>query len=125
MFSRKYASVIHIITGISILGIAIGTAALILILSVFNGFEDLLKSLYSNFNPDIKVTVVEGRFFEEDSVRLESILALDGVDKVAITLEDFALFENEENRSVGIKRPLRNCMEMIHTGFSIYIWILF
>lgn len=63
LFAKKSTNAINIISGIAVGGIAVGTAAIILILSVFNGFEDLIKSLYGSFNPDIKVTVIEGKVF--------------------------------------------------------------
>jgi ABC-type lipoprotein release transport system permease subunit len=55
LFAKKSINAINIITGISILGISIGAAALILILSVFNGFEDLIQRSFNAFNPDIKI----------------------------------------------------------------------
>lgn len=55
LVSKSSSQAIHWITGISILGISIGTAALIIVLSVFNGFEFLLSSLFSKHNPDIKI----------------------------------------------------------------------
>ncbi|MBK7336331.1 MAG: ABC transporter permease [Saprospirales bacterium] len=63
LFAKKSTNAINLITGISVLGISIGTAALILVLSVFNGFEDLIQSLFSNFNPDVKITAVRGKPF--------------------------------------------------------------
>jgi ABC-type lipoprotein release transport system permease subunit len=63
-FSKKSQRVINIISLISVIGVAVGTAALIAVLSVFNGFEQLVLSLYNSFDPDIKVTPVEGKTFE-------------------------------------------------------------
>ena len=77
LVAKKSTNAINIITGISVLGISIGTAALILVLSVFNGFEDLILSLFSKFNPDIKVTVAEGKTFEADTSLLARIDSLD------------------------------------------------
>ena len=79
LFAKKSTNAINIITGISVLGITIGTAALILVLSVFNGFEDLITGLFSNFNPDVKITAAKGKTFEPDTVALEEVLALPGV----------------------------------------------
>jgi hypothetical protein len=70
---------INIITGISVFGIAIGTMALILVLSVFNGFEDLLSDLFGHFNPEVKVTPAKGKIFTTDSLTLQKIRALPGV----------------------------------------------
>lgn len=90
----KEVNAIHIITGIAVLGIGIGTAALILVLSVFNGFEDLITDMYSNFNPDVKVTPIEGKTFEVDTVLLEELQSIGGVEYVAQSLEEIAFFEN-------------------------------
>lgn len=59
---------VHLISYISMLGVAVGTAALIIVLSVFNGFENLVLSLYNSFDPAIKITAVEGKVFEADEV---------------------------------------------------------
>ncbi|RLD17777.1 MAG: ABC transporter permease, partial [Bacteroidetes bacterium] len=76
LFGKKSTNAINIITGISIVGIGVGTAALILVLSVFNGFEDLLAGLMNSVNADIKVMPVQGKRFEIDSATLKKINAL-------------------------------------------------
>lgn len=63
LVSKKSRNAINIISFISVLGVAVGTAALIIILSVFNGFDDLLKKLYNSFDPDIKVTAKNSKNF--------------------------------------------------------------
>lgn len=102
LFAKKSTNAINVITGISIFGIAIGTAALILVLSVFNGFEDLISGMYSNFNPDIKVTPSEGKTFDTDSILLEKLRAIDGVAVVSETLEEVAFFEYKDKQDFGI-----------------------
>jgi len=64
LFGKKSTNAINYITWISVLGIAIGTAALILILSVFNGFQSFISGMYNAFNPDLKITPYEGKYFE-------------------------------------------------------------
>ncbi len=63
LFSKKSQNVINIISGISVVGVVTGTMALIVILSVFNGFDELIKSLYSTFDPEIKIILAEGKTF--------------------------------------------------------------
>ena len=63
--SKKEKGYVHLVSLISQFGIAVGTAALILVLSVFNGFEDLVLSMYNVFDPHLKVTTVEGRNFDQ------------------------------------------------------------
>jgi lipoprotein-releasing system permease protein len=67
LVSKKSQNAINIISGISVLGVAVGTMALIVILSVFNGFDQLIKSLYSTFDPEIKITLSEGKTFSPSS----------------------------------------------------------
>ena len=64
LFSRKKMHAINIISGISMVGVLIGSAALIIILSVFNGFEEVILSLYSNFTPELKIEPRMGKSFD-------------------------------------------------------------
>lgn len=63
LFAKKSHNVINIISAISAVGMAIGTAALIIILSVYNGFDSLVKSMLSNVEPDLLITPAEGKTF--------------------------------------------------------------
>jgi len=63
LFSKKSQNVINIISGISVVGVVTGTMALIVILSVFNGFDDLIKTLYGTFDPEIKIIPAVGKTF--------------------------------------------------------------
>lgn len=70
LFAKRSRSVVHIISYVSMLGVAVGTASLIIVLSVFNGFENLVLSLYNAFDPAIKITAAEGKVFEAYSAKL-------------------------------------------------------
>lgn len=102
LFAKKSTNAINVITGIAVFGISIGTAALIIVLSVFNGFEDLLTGMFNSFNPDIKITAIEGKTFEVDSIQLEKIKKIDGVAAISQSLEELAFFEYEGNQDFGI-----------------------
>ena len=69
------------------LGVMIGTGALIVVLSVFNGFESLVLSLYNSFDPEIKITAVEGKTFAPDSSFIQKIKHTAGVKTISLTLE--------------------------------------
>lgn len=69
-FSGKIKTAVNVISAVSLVGVAIGTAALVLLLSVFNGFENLLLSMYNSFDPHLKVTLNEGKTFNPDSVNM-------------------------------------------------------
>ena len=67
LFSKKSHNAINVISGISSAGVAVGTMALVIVLSIFNGFEQLFTGLFSDFDPQLKITSVEGRYFSTDS----------------------------------------------------------
>lgn len=102
LFARKSRNIINIITGIAVLGLAVGAAALILVLSVFNGFEDLFTKMYSNFDPDIKITPKTGKTFAVDSLFIQKLQEIDGVAFVSETIEEVAFFEMGENQEFGV-----------------------
>lgn len=102
LLGKKSNNAINIITWISILGITIGTAALILILSVFNGFESLLTNMFDAFNPDMKVIPAEGKTFEVSDDQILQIKRIEGIQAVSKTLEEIALFEYKGSQEVGI-----------------------
>ncbi len=93
LFSKKRYGAIQIISLVSVIGVAIGTTALVVILSVFNGLDDVIKSMYNAFDPDLKITIKEGKFFEIDSARLMQIKKIPGVDDVALTAEETVLIQ--------------------------------
>ncbi len=101
LFAKRSTNAINIITSISVLGVSIGTAALILVLSVFNGFEDLLTGLFGHFNPEVKVTPVKGKTFAADSLALTRLRVLPGVLYVSETLEEIAFFEYDGSQDFG------------------------
>lgn len=93
LFSKKSTNAINIISGISILGIAIGTAALILVMSVLNGFEVLIKGLINSFNPDVKITLVEGKTFDNNQEVYDKLAQLSNIKSIVPYLEETALLE--------------------------------
>lgn len=102
LISKKSTNAINIITWISILGISIGTAALIIILAVFNGFESLIGDMFSAFNPDIKVSPIEGKYFDITDEQLKQIEAIPDVEAVSRTIEEVAIFEYNNIQKAGI-----------------------
>jgi lipoprotein-releasing system permease protein len=91
LFAKKSHNIINIISIISVIGVMVGTGALIIVLSVFNGFEGLVKSLYSSFDPELKVTINEGKVFSLSEDQLSRIKQLPGVALASETLEENAL----------------------------------
>ena len=89
-FSSKKRNFINVISIISMVGVAICTAALIIVLSVFNGLESLLEKLYGTFDPQIKVEATKGKSFEVDAEFLGKIEGIEGVDIITEVIEDYA-----------------------------------
>lgn len=79
-------------------GVAIGTMALVIVLSVFNGLEDLIRGLNMNFDPELKVEASKGKSFELDSEFLEGLKSIEGVEIVTQVVEDnaYAKYKNDE-----------------------------
>jgi len=101
LVAKKSTNAINIITGIAVFGLSMGVAVLILVLSVFNGFEQLLTNMVSNFAPDIKVEAVKGKTFISDSSLVYKIRALPQVKSVSETLEEIAFFECNKSQNFG------------------------
>lgn len=88
LFARKSHNVINIISAISAAGMALGTAALIIILSIYNGFDSLVKSMLSDFEPDILITPAEGKTFVPDGPVFDWIYGQDAVMNMCCVLTE-------------------------------------
>lgn len=91
LISKKSHNIINLISGISMVGVAVGTAALIIVLSVFNGFESVVTSLFSVFDPDIEITVSQGKTFHSHKINADQIRNIPGVIKYTEVVEENAL----------------------------------
>src|SRR4029077_14434818 len=79
IFSKKSTNAINVISWVSMLGMGVGAFALIVVLSVFNGFEGLVLSLYNSFYPDLEIRATQGKTFEDNAALSGKILQLDGI----------------------------------------------
>lgn len=110
--SKKKKNIINIISIISMISVAVGTAALIIVLSVFNGLEDLIRSIYGSFDPDLKISAAEGKAFEVDEEILNRIRQTPGVALITEVIEDNALIRyNEHQMVVKVKGVSPNFFE--------------
>ena len=101
LISKKSHNLIHVISGISIVGQMVGTAALIIVLSVFNGFEDVIKSMYNTFNPNFVITIDEGKTFSLTDFPDEKLLTIPGVTGLAEVVEEDALFKYRDQQYIA------------------------
>lgn len=100
--SKKSTSAINIIAWVSVTAIAVGAAALIVILSVFNGFEDLVKGLYTDFYADMRVVPAQGKKMNLDDATLYTIKSIEGVAVVSKVIEEKALLANGDYQSIVV-----------------------
>jgi len=91
--AKKSTNAINIISWVSVSAIILGTASLIVVLSVFNGLEDLVKSLYSSFYTDLKISPASGKFIRVPQTKLLELKKIDGVIGYSLTIEDQALLQ--------------------------------
>jgi len=98
--AKKSTNAINIIAWVSISAIIIGTTALILVLSVFNGFEGLVKSLYSSFYTDIRISPASGKIMTITQEQINQLKGLNGIKIFSLSVEEKALVQNGESQSV-------------------------
>jgi len=98
--SKKKTNFINVISAISMMGVAFVTMSLVIALSVFNGLEDLIRSLYNAFDPQIKITALKGKTFHVDSAFLRKIQNIEGVELVTEVIEDNILLKYREDQMV-------------------------
>ena len=101
LFSKKSHNIINIISGISVLGFTVGTMALIIIMSVFNGFEEVVLKLFNTFNPDLQVTPIEGKTFDITKLSKEKISKIPGVVHLSDVIEENALVKYKDKQYIA------------------------
>jgi lipoprotein-releasing system permease protein len=98
LFAKKSSNAINIISAISVTGVTVGTMALVIVLSVFNGFDNLVKSLFNSFDPDIKISLVEGKTFIPSDEKLLQLAKVPGVAAFTKVVEENALIRYGEKQ---------------------------
>ena len=117
LFSKKSPLPINVISGISVVGVAVATMALVVTLSVFNGFHDLVASFLTSFDPQLKITPVKGKAVAADDPRLTQIRELPQVDVATECMEDQALaIYNGHQAMVTVKGVDDNFDQLTHIG---------
>ena len=101
LFARKSRNAINIISAVSVAGVTVGTMALIIILSVFNGLEQMVSTIFNTFDPELEITAAKGKVFIPDSSKLSAISSLKGITAYTLTLEENALLMYEEKQYIA------------------------
>ncbi len=120
LISKKSHNLINIISLISVIGLSVGTMALIVVLSVFNGFEDVIKSLYVTFNADLQVTPVAGKTIHYNDFPYDDINDIQGVSGLSEVVEEDALFKYRDKQHIArIKGVSDNFIELSRIDTTI------
>lgn len=101
LLAKKSHNLINIITWISIIGISVASFALIVVLSAFNGLEDVISSLNNRLTPDIQISSSVGKTIDLQSFPIEKLLSIQGVDYIVPTLTEDALFRANDKQHIG------------------------
>ena len=121
LFSKKKTHAINIISTISVLGVAVATMALVIVMSVFNGFHDLVASFFTNFDPQLKVVPISGKSVPSDDPVLYKIKKLPQIDVATETYEDMALAVYKGRQAmVTIKGVDDNFADLTHITDILY-----
>ena len=100
LFSKKTQNVINIISGVSVFGIAVSTAAMVIILSGFNGIEGLVFKMFSSFESDVEITTKNSKTFDRSFIPAE-VFQLNGIANYTEVIEEIAIVKNEDNFIIG------------------------
>ncbi|MDR1729308.1 MAG: ABC transporter permease [Prevotellaceae bacterium] len=99
LFSKKTHNIINIISLICAGGICVATLSLVCTLSVYNGFQHLISNLFNSFDPDLRITLVEGKTFDINAPEIKELETLDFIAAAATVLEENALIRNREKQA--------------------------
>lgn len=113
LFSRKKHNAVNIISGISVCGVALATLAMVCTLSVFNGFQDMVAGFFTAFDPQLKITVREGKVFLPDEPALQQVRALPEVEVWTETLEENAMVQYKDRQVMAVIKGVDDNFEQL------------
>ena len=116
--TKKNSSFVHIISWVSLLGVATGTAALILVLSAFNGLEDLVLKNYNSLNPHLQITAAEGKVFNPE--KISAVLDNPEFESSAYILEEKVLLKYQEKESIATVKGVSETYQEL-TSFDNFL----
>lgn len=104
LFSPQSRSVVNLISGLSVVAVAVPVAAMVILLAVFNGFEALVRTMYSSFDADLRITPATGAVFEAESLDSAALRDAKGVAALSFTLEQSILAEHKGHQATTVLR---------------------
>ncbi|GCB33488.1 FtsX-like permease family protein [Bacteroides faecalis] len=108
LLSKKKHNAINVISGISVCGVALATLALVCTLSVFNGFQDMVASFFTAFDPELKITVREGKVFDGQDERIRAISVLPEIDVFSESLEENAMVQYKDRQAMVVLKGVED-----------------
>lgn len=113
LFSKKKHNAVNIISGISVCGVALATLAMVCTLSVFNGFQDMVAGFFTVFDPELKITVREGKVFRPDTEALQRVRALPEIEVWTETLEENAMVQYKDRQLMAVIKGVEDNFEQL------------
>ena len=102
LFSKKSHNAINVISGVSVCGVALATLAMVCTLSVFNGFRDLVATMFTAFDPELKITSVNGKVFDSEDEHIQSIRQWPEIEVFSCSLEDNAMVQYKGRQAMVV-----------------------
>ena len=128
LFSKKSHNAINVISGVSVCGVALATLALVCTLSVFNGFQDLVTTMFTAFDPKIKITAANGKVFDAQDERIQSLKGLPEIEVFSESLEDNAMVQYKGRQTMVVIKGIEDNFNQLTAIDSILYgrgdWIL-
>ncbi len=121
LFAKKSRNAINVISAISVAGVTVGTMALIIILSVFNGLEGMVKSIIGTFDPDLEITAVKGKVFIPDEEKLVRLGEIAGIEDYSMVLQENALLRYDDKQYISTVMGVEDDYDKI-TGLDSTMW---
>lgn len=123
LFSRKKHHAINIISGISACGVALATMALVCTLSVFNGFQEMVATFFTAFDPEIKITAASGKVFHAEDTAVRRVCALPEVELFTRSLEENAMVQYKDRQAMVVLKGVEDNFEQLVDIDSILIGV--
>ena len=121
LFSKKSHNAINVISGVSVCGVALATLALVCTLSVFNGFQDLVATFFTAFDPELKITASSGKVFDGQDMRIQKLRDFPEIEVFSESLEDNAMVQyNGKQAMVVIKGVEDNFSQLTAIDSILY-----
>ena len=108
LFSKKSHNAINVISAVSVCGVALATLALVCTLSVFNGFQDLVATMFTAFDPELKITAVSGKVFDGQDERIQSLRQLPEIEVFSESLEDNAMVQYKGRQAMVVVKGVED-----------------